>query len=171
MPFISIEIKARCENRLKLQKILEHEQADYRGTDHQVDTYFNTPNGRLKLREGNIENYLIHYSRPNQVGPKKSKVILYKPNPESTLKDLLIAALGVKVVVDKQRQIFFIDNVKFHLDEVKDLGTFVEIEALDKKGNIGQKKLEEQCQEYLDKLGIKDLDLLEGSYSDMIAED
>ena len=55
------------------------------------------------------------------------------PSPNSeTLKEILIAAIGKKVVVDKQRQIYFIDNVKFHIDTVKGLGSFMEIEAIDK---------------------------------------
>ena len=145
--------------------------AEYRGTDHQVDIYFNVHDGRLKLRKGNIENFLVHYNRPDQAGPKQSDVILFKSDPESTLESILTEALGVLVVVDKQREIYFIDNVKFHVDCVEGLGTFVEIEAIDYEGDIGRERLREQCDHYMSLLGIRNDDLCERSYSDMLLED
>lgn len=65
MPITIIEIKARCLDQDKVRNILIGENADFKGKDHQIDTYFNVHNGRLKLREGTIENNLIHYERPN----------------------------------------------------------------------------------------------------------
>lgn len=168
MNFLNIEIKARCDNPQKIERILEKYEADFIGLDHQVDTYFNAKHGRLKLREGNIENALIHYFRNDQEGPKSSEVLLYKSKPDNTLKEVLTEALGILTVVDKQRNIFFIENVKFHIDEVKCLGSFVEIEAIDKEGSIGKSKLEEQCNYYLNLLEIRDSDLIKNSYSDML---
>ena len=98
-----------------IKEILDSRQANFKGVDHQVDTYFKVPNGRMKFREGNIENSLIYYDRPNQAGPKKSTYILYHPKPNSSLKQLLTQSNGVLVVVDKLRSIYFIDNVKFHV--------------------------------------------------------
>jgi adenylate cyclase, class 2 len=63
--------------------------ADFKGTDRQIDTYFNVPVGRLKLSEGSIENYLIYYQRENQNGPKESQVTLFQNNPRSSLKSIL----------------------------------------------------------------------------------
>jgi len=163
-----IEIKARCEDPSKIRRILEKNDAEFKGIDHQVDTYLNVQHGRLKLREGNIENHLIHYFRGNQAGPKKSEVLLYKSTPDSSLKSILTNSIGALTVVDKKREIHFIDNVKFHVDVVKGLGNFVEIEAIDKDGSIPEEKLLEQCQFYIQLFGIKDEDLLENSYSDML---
>lgn len=168
MSHINIEIKAKCSNPDNVREILKSCNADFKGTDHQIDTYFKVNEGRLKLREGNIENFLIFYSRGNQAGPKQSDVTLYKTEPNSPLKTTLTQALGILVVVDKQREIYFIDNVKFHIDEVKSLGSFVEIEAIDNDGTIGKAKLHEQCQNYIKLLNISQDDLLENSYSDML---
>ncbi len=55
-----IEFKARCRDHQPLQKLLEEKGARYEGEDHQVDTYFTVPRGRLKLREGSIERKLIY---------------------------------------------------------------------------------------------------------------
>lgn len=170
MPHLNIEIKARCANHEKIREILKSKNADFKGIDNQIDTYFQTNNGRLKLREGNIENYLIFYEREDKEGPKQSKVTLFKNSPDSPLKDMLSKFLGILVVVDKQREIYFIDNVKFHIDTVKDLGTFMEIEAIDKEGTIGKDKLQEQCQYYLSIFEISNADLLSKSYSDMLKE-
>ncbi len=71
-------------------------------------------------------------------------------------------------MVEKKREIYFIDNVKFHIDEVKGLGTFIEIEAIDKEGNIGRDKLLTQCKEYVGLFGIEDKDLVSFSYSDLL---
>ena len=71
-------------------------------------------------------------------------------------------------MVDKKREIYFIDNVKFHIDNVENLGTFMEIEAIDSDGSIGKDKLQEQCQFYIDLFGIAPTDLLSNSYSDML---
>lgn len=133
-----------------------------------MDTYFNVPQGRLKLREGNIENALIHYLREDVAGAKQSTVLLYQHQPDGNLKQILSAALGVKTVVDKKRKIYFIDEVKFHFDEVEGLGSFVEIEAIDRDGSIGLEKLKEQCAFYINVLGIRPSDHLPGSYSDML---
>ncbi|MBP7708181.1 class IV adenylate cyclase [Candidatus Pacearchaeota archaeon] len=170
MRHLNIEIKAKATNQEEVGRILTSRQASFKGLDHQIDTYFNVPLGRLKLREGNIENYLVQYNRPNQEGPKQSDVVLYKPSilGVSSLKEALTKSLGVLAVVDKKREIYFIDNVKFHLDAVQDLGTFVEIEAIDKVPSIGRERLLEQCEFYQALFGILPTDLISVSYSDLI---
>ena len=72
MGFINIEIKARTSNPDKIRALLLANNAEFKGIDEQTDTYFNVPAGRLKLRQGNIENALIYYTRINQAGPKQS---------------------------------------------------------------------------------------------------
>lgn len=168
MEILNIEIKARSNDQREIREILKAKKADYKGTDHQIDTYFKVPNGRLKLREGTIENNLIHYLRDNKDGPKQSKITLFKSSLDSTLKDVLTRALGILTVVDKEREIYFIENVKFHLDKVKGLGTFVEIEAIDKNSTIGKEKLQFQCEYYLKLFDISKEDLVSESYSDLI---
>ena len=58
MEHINIEIKAKCLNQIRIREIIKSHKADFKGIDHQIDTYFKVSSGRLKLREGNIENYL-----------------------------------------------------------------------------------------------------------------
>jgi adenylate cyclase, class 2 len=169
MAFLNVEIKARCPQPGQVKQLLQQAGANFRGTDYQTDTYFNAPNGRLKLREGNIENNLIFYTRNNQAGPKSSSFILTAVPDAASLKAALTAAMGVKVVVAKKRDISYIDNVKFHVDEVEGLGHFVEIEA----GNMllpeaTRQQLEAQCSHYIQLLGIEPEHLLTHSYSDML---
>lgn len=86
------------------------------------------------------------------------------------LKSLLEKSLGTKVIVDKSREIYFIGNVKFHLDKVKDLGEFIEIEALSTDKSLTKSDLYKQCQSYLKLFSIEEKDLLPGSYSDLLLE-
>lgn len=170
MAHINIEIKAKSDNQDEIREILKSKNTDFKGIDHQIDTYFKVNHGRLKLREGKIENYLIHYQRENQEGPKQSDVTLFKSDPQSSLKEILTKSLGILVVVDKKREIYFIDNVKFHIDLVENLGNFIEIEAIDDSGNIGKDKLLEQCQFFLDLFQISQEDLISVSYSDLLLQ-
>ena len=165
---INVEFKAHCENPDRVRDLLAKEGADYKGRDHQVDVYFNVPNGRLKLRKGNIENSLIGYQREDIASAKQSNVHLFRTEPGTPLEAILTTTLGVKVIIDKQRDIYFIGNVKFHVDEVQGLGSFVEVEAIDLEGNIEREKLQQQCNQYKTLLGIRDEDLLAKSYSDLL---
>jgi len=164
----NIEIKARCKDLERIRKILVVKKADFKGMDHQIDTYFNVNSGRLKLREGNIENNLIHYQRSDQSGPKQSDIVLYKSAKENGLKDILNKSLGIKVVVDKMREIYFIENVKFHIDKVQNLGDFIEIEVIDERGVLKESDMLMTCQHYMKLFSIKEKDLISNSYSDMI---
>lgn len=170
MSILNIEFKAATNKLKELEDILQQHNPVFIGEDYQVDTYFNVNSGRLKLREGNIENALIHYEREDTAGAKASQVLLYQHSPDQALKEILIKTLGIRAVVDKRRKIYFIDNVKFHFDKVDDLGTFVEVEAIDKDGSTGREKLQSQCDQYAALFGITHEDYCSLSYSDMILQ-
>ena len=151
MHHLNIEIKARHDDLGAVRSSLRAQNADFIGEDHQVDTYFRVPQGRLKLREG----------------PKPSDVTRYTSSLAEELKAVLTKALGVLVVVDKRREIYFIDNVKFHLDRVEHLGTFVEIEAIGQDAEADASALRAQCTHYMQQFGITDEVLVAASYSDL----
>ena len=167
---VNFEFKARHRSIEEAEAALLAHDPLFAGEDHQVDTYFNVPNGRLKLREGNIEQALIYYERTNTAAAKQSNVTLYPHKADAALKQVLQNSLGIKAVVDKRRKIYFIENVKFHFDTVKGLGSFVEVEAIDKDGSIGLEKLKEQCRQFQEVLGVMPSDFIAESYSDLVLE-
>jgi adenylate cyclase, class 2 len=170
MNLYNFEFKARAKDLKKLEQKLLKLNPVFKGEDHQTDTYFNVPKGRLKLREGNIENALIYYERPDIAAAKASDILLYKHMPETSLKEILIKSNGIKAVVDKKRRIYFIENVKFHFDTVKELGTFIEVEAIDEKGQRTLEELEKQCKKYFIFFGLRESDYISRSYCDLIPE-
>jgi adenylate cyclase, class 2 len=170
MEKLNFEFKATAPNVDALEEKLKTLNPIFKGIDNQIDTYFAVEKGRLKLREGNIENALIYYERENIGGAKQSNILLYQHQPNASLKSILTKVHGIKAVVDKSRRIYFIDNVKFHFDNVVGLGSFVEVEAIDGDGTVGIQKLEEQCFFYQSFLGIAPQQLLSESYSDMILQ-
>lgn len=170
MKLKNYEFKARAEDIDKLERKLLDLNPLFRGEDHQTDTYFNLPSGRLKLREGNIENALILYDRPDVADSKQAEIVLYRHAPDNSLKEILTKAFGIKVVVNKIRKIYFIDNVKFHFDNVDKLGTFIEVEAIDEAGEIPADQLKGQCDHYFSYFGLTITDYVSKSYSDLLLE-
>ncbi len=168
MSHTNIEFKAKATNTEILEEKLKTLSPIFVGEDHQIDTYYDVTKGRLKLREGNIENALIWYERSDFAGAKQSDIILYKHTPADGLKSILEKLHGIKVVVDKKRRIYFVENVKFHFDRVEGLGTFVEVEAIDSDGSISVEKLKEQCDYYANFFEISEGDFMKVSYSDML---
>jgi len=168
---LNVEFKARCADLDGARSILLALGASGPTPDRQVDTYFAVPHGRLKLREGTVERALIHYRRADDAGPKRSDVTLYPTGPDaSALKAALAAALGVRVVVDKHREILWLDHVKCHLDRVEGLGTFVEVEAIARDARDTEDALRQRCDALLHALGVKESDLVAGSYADLLAD-
>ena len=104
MRHVNIEIKAICRDPDAVRRVLRAQGARFVGTDRQVDTYFRIDRGRLKLREGRIENCLIYYEREDVAGPKRADVTLFKTESGSGLKEILTRSLGVLTVVVKRRE-------------------------------------------------------------------
>jgi predicted adenylyl cyclase CyaB len=167
---LNFEFKARCNDIIRAEAQLKTLKPLFIGEDHQKDTYFVVPFGRLKLREGVIENSLIHYNRSDIAGAKQSSVLLYQHYPDASLKSILTASLGIKTIVEKKRKIYYIENVKFHFDQVEGLGNFLEVEAIDKDGKIGIEQLKNQCDQYAALLEVSASDYIAQSYSDMLLE-
>ena len=177
---VNVEIKARCANPDRARNVLISSGARRVGLDHQIDTYFQVPNGRLKLRQGNIETNLIQYHRKDGSSPKTSAVRLFQPRDPEGLRAILVDSLGVLAVVDKKREIFLLGDVKFHLDQVEGLGSFVEIEVIadidppdsedEASHSVDHDGMHKTCREWMSRLRIADGDLLAHSYSDMIVE-
>jgi predicted adenylyl cyclase CyaB len=127
----NIEIKAKYSNLSKAKLIAQEIGACFEGAQHQLDTYFNVKEGRLKLREiFSQESQLIFYVRPNETGVKLSEYVIYPVQNADHLKYILKSALGVKQIVEKQREIYLYEEIRIHLDQVKHLGNFLEFEGV-----------------------------------------
>jgi len=170
MSITNIEFKARVNDTTVHEARLQTLAPRFAGEDLQKDTYYNVTTGRLKLREGNIENALIWYDRPDEAGAKQANILLYKHQPDESLKAILEKVHGIKVIVEKRRRIYFVENVKFHFDTVNGLGTFIEAEAIDQDGSIGIEKLKAQCDHYINFFGIRPEDYIRVSYSDLLLQ-
>ena len=166
----NFEFKAKIDEIEKYENKLLTLNPKFQGLDHQIDTYFNAKQGRIKLREGNIENSLINYDRENVSGSKESQIILYQHEPNIALKNILIRQLGIKIIVDKKRKIYFLDNIKFHFDIVENLGTFMEVEAIDTNEEFTIDELKEQCDRYFNFFELTQNNIIDKSYSDLIIE-
>ena len=166
MNLVNYEFKARLRNEKRIRAALKTLGARFIGTDHQVDTYFRVPRGRLKARQGDIENALIFYERPNERRARPSRVRMIELPRHSPVEKILAAALGVFAVVDKRREIYFAGNVKIHLDRVRGLGRFVEVEAISRSGKV--KRIREQARNFQKLFGITSADIVAESYSDLI---
>ena len=128
----NLEFKVRYESLDALLPRLADLKATHAGTIHQVDTYFENPKGRLKLRETAEpdEGWLIYYERPNKLESRYSIYQLSEIAEPVALKELLTAALGIKTIVKKQRSLWMYNSTRIHLDIVEGLGEFVELETV-----------------------------------------
>ena len=166
------EIKAQIseEKQRDIRNYLIEFATEFRGIDYQTDTYFKVPEGRLKIRRGNIENKLIYYEREDKLDSKESDVLLVDLHFSENLEDITRKTHDILVEIKKKREIYFIDNVKFLLDDVENLGTFMEIEAISENNFLPLGKIKGQCDYYKDLFKIKESDLIKNSYSDMLLE-
>ncbi len=165
---LNIELKARLADLAAAREVAAAIATKRLGVQRQIDTYFHAREGRLKLRQiDGLKAELVWYDRPDQTGAKASRYVLVPvSNPES-LKQALAAAWGVRCVVDKRREIFLVDNVRIHLDEVTDLGTFLEFEAV-LGPRVDAAAGAAQVADLIERFSIRPDDLLAGSYADML---
>lgn len=167
---LNLELKARVADLVQARVVAR--QLTTRPMEElvQLDTYFQCDTGRFKLRQFDSERgQLIWYQRASQHQAKSSFYKLVDIFRPEEMKNLLATTLGIRVVVQKQREVYFYRNVRIHLDQVQSLGTFLEFEAVLENADqipLGQKQLDFLGSQF----SIADQDLMEGSYSEMLED-
>ncbi len=167
----NIEIKAHYPDLEKAKSIAKRVATKHLGLDHQIDTYFHTSKGRLKLRESSLSadksrGYLIPYLRSDVAWPKKSEYARLESDEPALAKRLLSEILGVETVVEKHRDIYLADNVRIHLDHVLGMGTFIEFEAV-YSDPAHEPAEHEKVKRLIREFEIPEKDLIQGSYREL----
>jgi adenylate cyclase, class 2 len=167
----NLEIKAFCTDLEKTEPIVKKIATMFLGLDSQTDTYFYTKNGRFKLRESSISgSYLIPYLRPNQTNAKLSMYAKIDIQDTANVKSLFEQLLGIECIVKKKRSIYLYENIRIHLDEVDELGSFIEFEAVLDEINSDEKKEQEKVNFLLRKLKVGNEDLIAASYENLLKD-
>jgi predicted adenylyl cyclase CyaB len=135
---------------------------------HQKDVFFVVARGRLKVREfSNGSGELISYQRPNHKGPKESVYTRVACEDARALVQALGSVLPIRGTVLKRRELFLIGRTRIHLDQVENLGCYVELEVVLSPGEPAEQGHRE-AYEVLDALGIKPANLVGEAYIDML---
>ncbi len=142
----------------------------------QTDVYYNVTRGRLKKRTsiaidravGSPEPIeYIFYDRENRTDPKVSDYHIY--THAQVQERFGQAPLPEWLTVEKNRELFLLDSVRIHIDDVIDLGWYFEFEILINE-NTDMEKAHEQAAQlkatFLPALG----EPIATSYSDLLAQ-
>ena len=134
----------------------------------QEDTFFNCPNGRIKLRVLSPQHgQIVYYHRPDLAGPKHSEYHIFETDDPGGLKSILAEAYGVRGVVSKVRYLYMVGQTRIHLDDVKGLGHFMELEVVLKPGQTDDEG-EAIAKNLMQQLGVEGKDLIDAAYIDLL---
>lgn len=187
-PNRNVELKVRMENEEEfletMNLVISFVNWSHGLSLQQTDTFYNTnptdevtngrEGGRLKLRnfgDGNAD--LIFYRRTNKLGAKESQYHITRIQGDreiANLSALLNSLLGINgPVVEKRRILFLYENThRIHMDIVKDLGHFVEIEVILKPTQTVEDG-ERILNIIKEKLRLKEENFISGAYHDLLA--
>lgn len=138
----------------------------------QRDVFFKSPQGgRLKLRylQPPARSQLVYYDRPDVAGPKLSKYNKIEVDEPAVLEKMLSQSNGTLGILAKRRLLYLHDQTRIHIDDVKDLGHFMEFEvclAPEQTLEQGQAIAEKLCETFR----IAPGDLMTGSYFDALTK-
>lgn len=166
----NIEIKARVES---LEPLRARVAAIATGGPVEIlqdDSFFGCDTGRLKLRafaDGSGE--LIYYRRADLKGPKESFYLRSPTSDAATLRLSLSLAYGCTGRVRKHRSLYLVGRTRVHLDQVEDLGPFLELEVVLAEQESAEAG-EHEAAQLMARLGIAPSQLVERAYVDLLAD-
>jgi adenylate cyclase, class 2 len=160
----NFELKVKIDNLEKYEDLAKSFNASFSKVLDQTDTYFKTGYGKLKLREFSDKNSeLIYYDKQQEYS--QSDYIIAGIEDTKNLKKIFSFLFETIVVVKKKRTVYLFKNARIHLDDVNELGTFLEFEVIVSEGD-------KQARELLDRLyehfNINENDIVKCGYSDLL---
>jgi adenylate cyclase class 2 len=161
------EIKCRLssDNFKNIKSLLSKNGSYEYSIEKQTDIYYKVKSGRLKLRIINDKtSNLIFYNRADSKVERVSNYLISSSENFKELEIILSKQFDILIRVVKKREIFIKDNVRIHIDAVKDLGKFLEIEVI--YDNLAKAKI--QMTNLIDNLNLNKKDFIKVSYSDLL---
>lgn len=165
----NIEIKFRVDDL----KPIKRAAAELAKSDPEIlkqeDIFFNVNVGRLKLRkqiDGSAE--LIAYHRSDSDVIRESSWQAYPTGDPDALQNALALTLGQGVTVFKHRTLYLIGNTRVHLDQVDELGQFVELEVVLSADDNPENGVE-IANDLVQKLGLCNAEKIAVAYADLLA--
>lgn len=131
---IEVERKYQIEDLNALRDRCQAAGAKEASTKRDIDTYFKVPQKvvstkylRLRCREGVERGTLAYHEVVDDLTTNEWEIEV----DDLKVAEEILIKLGfpVEVVVDKRRETFHLANCEIVLDEVQDLGLYMEIEA------------------------------------------
>ena len=168
----NLELKARCANLAHAEEIACQLGAAPGGTLHQVDTYFQTAVGRLKLRQTNHgSGELIYYERAEDSAVRWSNYFTAPVADCAALRDVLTRAYGVRLEVEKSRVLYLYRGARIHLDRVEGLGDFLEFESpVQSDSETDSERARLIMRELMSGFGLQPRDAIQASYADLLRD-
>jgi adenylate cyclase class 2 len=164
---LEIEAKMRLDDPAALRRRLAEGGAVCAGTRTLRDHYFDTPDHRLRdgdrgLRVRLADGAVLTYKGPRLEGPFKSRQELETRVADGEVLMQLLQQLGLVQVFlyEKRREQWRLDACAVSLDELPQLGCFVEIEG----------PSEQAIAQALRRLGLEGVSLVHESYLHLVAE-
>jgi len=167
----NLEIKVALEDFSGILRNIASLGVNEAGILYQVDKYFLIGKKRLKLRDVNGESQLIYYSRPDTQEPKLSQyyVFTFTNKQGIVIEKILSMLFTVRAIVSKKRILYLYKHTRIHLDEVENLGNFLELETVfDRKDP--QYDFYHEHNIVINTLGLPRYKKIKSSYSDLILE-
>jgi predicted adenylyl cyclase CyaB len=151
----NIEVKARLQDRGRIEAVLEAMGARPQWTRRQCDTFFVVQHGWLKLREaeGAPAELIVYQRSTADARPRPSDYAVVELGDGETWKRILGRVLGVHKVVRKERTLWLWRHSRVHLDRVEGLGDFIEIETV--VDGISAAEAEDEALDLVARLGIE----------------
>lgn len=126
---VNLEIKVKLKSHKNVKTILNSIGAEFMGILKQKDIYYKGKSQLLKLRiQGNRYEF-IRYNRDESGKTRWSNYDIIDMQGKK-VPEFLQSILTVETIVEKRRELWYFDDTRIHLDTVKGLGQFLELETL-----------------------------------------
>jgi predicted adenylyl cyclase CyaB len=125
----NLELKIKLESLSEIKQTLEENFINQTELLKQQDTYYKWDNGLLKLRSVNGKYELIKYSRDEVNKERWSDYFILNITSENA-EEFFSNILTVETVVKKNRELYIYKNTRIHLDDVSELGYYLELETV-----------------------------------------
>lgn len=148
----NIELKVKIEDFSHVLNILHDKKVELKQELNQRDIYYKHPLGLLKLRIFDNNGELIFYQRDESTKDRVSNYHILNVEPKQA-EDYFRRIFEIETEVVKVRKLYIYKNTRIHLDEVNNLGRFLELETVVKD------RIEEGKKEFEEVVKLLELDL------------